>query len=196
MRPEDIDLSDRKKIDYSGKDSDIDGLYRQYQKGRLLIQPDYQRKYVWDGKKASLLIESILMNIPIPIVYLAQTKEDKINVIDGQQRLTSVFCYIDGKFPDGKEFKLTGLNVLTDLKGKKFKDLDDSVQNQILDYPIRTITFTKDSDPDLQYEIFSRLNTGSVSSACVTNILSAISIPPVFSFMIYIQYRATVESCH
>lgn len=156
----DVDLSGRKKIDFSGKDSDIEGLYRQYQKGRLLIQPDYQRKYVWDAKKASLLIESILMNIPIPIVYLAATKDEKINVIDGQQRLTSIFSFLSGNYPDGKEFKLTGLQVLTDLKGKSFKDLDESTQNKICDYSIRTITFSADSDPDLQYEIFTRLNTG------------------------------------
>ena len=158
-----VDLSGRKKIDFSGKDSDIEGLYRQYQKGRLLIQPDYQRKYVWDAKKASLLIESILMNIPIPIVYLAATKDEKINVIDGQQRLTSIFSFLSGNYPDGKEFKLTGLQVLTDLKGKSFKDLDESTQNKICDYSIRTITFSADSDPDLQYEIFTRLNTGSVA---------------------------------
>lgn len=159
----DVDLSGRKKIDFSGKDSDIEGLYRQYQKGRLLIQPDYQRKYVWDAKKASLLIESILMNIPIPIVYLAATKDEKINVIDGQQRLTSIFSFLSGNYPDGKEFKLTGLQVLTDLKGKSFKDLDESTQNKICDYSIRTITFSAYSDPDLQYEIFTRLNTGSVA---------------------------------
>ena len=58
---EDIDLSDRRKIDFKPKDPDIDGLYRAYKKGRLLVQPNYQRKYVWDSKKASLLIESILM---------------------------------------------------------------------------------------------------------------------------------------
>lgn len=160
---DDIDLSGRKKIDFIPKDSDIDGLYRNYQKGRLLIQPNYQRKYVWDSKKASLLIESILMNIPIPIVYLAATQDEKINVIDGQQRLTSIFSFIDGKFPDDKPFKLTGLKVLTELKGKTFKTLDESLQNKITDYSIRTITFTADSDPDLQYEIFSRLNTGSVA---------------------------------
>lgn len=160
---EDVDLSGKRKIDFTGKDSDIDGLYRQYQKGRLLIQPDYQRKYVWDAKKASLLIESILMNIPIPIIYLAATPEDKINVIDGQQRLTSIFSFIDGKFPNGKDFRLSGVQVFPELRKKKFSELDDAMQNKILDYSIRTITFTADSDPDLQYEIFSRLNTGSVS---------------------------------
>ena len=138
-------------------------LHRLYEKGRLLIQPDYQRKYVWDGKKASLLIESILMNIPIPIIYLAQTEDGKINVIDGQQRLTSIFSFIEGKFPSGETFKLTGLQVLKEVKGKTFKELDETYQNKIFDYTMRTITFTADSDPDLQYEIFTRLNTGSGS---------------------------------
>ncbi len=162
---EDINLSGRKKIDFIPKDSDIDGLHRNYHRGRLLIQPNYQRKFVWDTKKASLLIESILMNIPIPIVYLAATQDEKINVIDGQQRLTSIFSFIDGSLPGEKDkvFKLTGLKVFTELNGKTFKNLDESFQNKITDYSIRTITFTADSDPELQYEIFSRLNTGSVA---------------------------------
>ena len=160
---EDIDLSDRNKINFTSKDSEIASLHRQYKTGRLRIQPDYQRKYVWDPKKASLLIESILINIPIPIIYLAATKDNKINVIDGQQRLTSIFSFIDGKFPDDSTFKLRGMQVLTELKGKTFQELSEVYQDKIYDYSIRTITFDPDSDPDLQYEIFSRLNTGSVS---------------------------------
>ena len=136
LEDEDIDLSDRNKITFLGKDSDIDGLHRQDEKGRLLIQPDYQRKYVWDTTKASKLIESILINIPIPIVYLAATRDGKINVIDGQQRLTSIFSFIEGKFPDGRAFKLSGLQVKTELKGKTFKDLDEEDQNKIFDYSI------------------------------------------------------------
>lgn len=160
---EDIDLSGRKKITFTPKDAEVFSLHRSYKNGRLLIQPNYQRKFVWDAKKASLLIESILINIPIPIIYLAATQDDKINVIDGQQRLTSIFSFMDGRFPDGKEFKLTGLQVLTELKGLTFKELDEVSKNKITDYSIRTITFSSDSDPDLQYEIFSRLNTGSIA---------------------------------
>lgn len=158
-----VDLSGNKKIDSDAKDSDIDGLYRQYKKGRLIIQPNFQRKYVWDSKKASSLIESILIKVPIPTIYLAATKEGKINVIDGQQRLTSIFSFLDGSFPDGKKFVLSKLQVLNELSGKSFAELDDINQNKILDYTIRTVTFAADSDPDLQYEIFSRLNTGSVA---------------------------------
>lgn len=160
---EDIDLSGKRKIYTTSKDWDISGLYDQYQRGRLIIQPNYQRNYVWDAKKASLLIESILMDIPIPIVYLAATPDNKINVIDGQQRLTSIFSFLEGKFPDDKEFKLTGMQVYRDIRKKKFSELDEALQDKIRDYSIRTITFTAESDPELQYEIFSRLNTGSVS---------------------------------
>lgn len=160
---EELELQGSGKINFSSKDSEIASLHRQYKKGRLLVQPSYQRKYVWDCKKASQLIESILINIPIPIIYLAATKDDKINVIDGQQRLTSIFSFMDGTFPDGSVFKLRGMVARPELKGKSYKDLDESDQNKIYDYSIRTITFSSDSDPDLQYEIFARLNTGSVS---------------------------------
>ena len=160
---EDIDLSSKRKFEYQPSDPEVSGLYSKYKHGRLIIQPSYQRKFVWDHKKASLLIESILLNIPIPIVYLAATSDNKINVIDGQQRLTSIFGFIDGRLPDGKEFKLTGLKVFTELENKKFVELDESLQSKIQDYTFRTITFSADSDPDLQYEIFSRLNTGSVA---------------------------------
>lgn len=156
------DLTGR-RIHTTSADAQVDALHSRYKRGRLNIQPSYQRKYVWDVKKASQLIESILLGIPIPIIYLAEDQDGHVNVIDGQQRLTSLFSFIDGKFPSGRTFKLTGMNVFSDLQGKTFKDLSDAQQSTIFEYPLRTITFTKDSDPELQYEIFSRLNTGSVA---------------------------------
>ena len=162
MEEQEQDLTGR-SIHTTSADAQVDSLYGRYRKGRLNIQPPYQRHYVWDAKKASLLVESILLGIPIPIIYLAEDQNGHVNVIDGQQRLTSLFSFIDGKFPSGKVFKLTGLNVFTDLKGKTFQELSDAQQSTIEEYPLRTITFTKDSDPELQYEIFSRLNTGSVA---------------------------------
>lgn len=159
----DINLSTQRVIRTTSSDSQIQGLHNKYKRGKLIVQPIYQRNYVWDAKKASLLIESILLGIPIPIIYLAENENGEVNVIDGQQRLTSMFSFIDGAFPDGKPFKLTGMNVFTELKGKTFADLEMKLQDKILDYAIRVITFTADSDPDLQYEIFTRLNTGSVA---------------------------------
>lgn len=162
--PEDVDLSEGKRvIRTKSSDPTVEVLHAKYQRGKLNIQPSYQRQYVWDAKKASLLIESVLLDIPIPIIYLAQNEEGVENVIDGQQRLTSLFSFMEGKFPDSKIFKLTGLNVFKELKGKTYKDLDDAKQEKIRDYALRVISFTNESDPDLQYEIFQRLNTGSVA---------------------------------
>ncbi|MDP2229742.1 DUF262 domain-containing protein [Methylotenera sp.] len=143
-------------------DPEVVSLYNKYKRGQLVLQPDFQRQYVWDAVKASKLIESAVLLIPLPIVYLSEEKDGKEYVIDGQQRLTSFFSFIDGIFPDGKPFKLSGLNVCSDLNGKKFNELNDDLQNKINSYGIHTITFLKNSSENLKFEIFERLNTGSV----------------------------------
>lgn len=150
------------KIFTSTGDLEIDSLHSKQKRGRLVLQPDFQRQYVWDSKKASKLIESAILGIPLPIIYLSEEQDGKEYVIDGQQRLTSFFSYIDGGFPDGRPFKLTGLNVRTDLSGKKFSELSEELQDKVRYYKIRAITFQKDSSETLKFEIFERLNTGSV----------------------------------
>jgi hypothetical protein len=157
------DLSGGKRKIYTEQgDPEIDSLHKRFLKGRLNVQPEFQRQFVWDEIKSSRLIESALLDIPIPIVYLSEEKDGKENVIDGQQRLTSFFSFIDGKFPDSKEFKLKKLNVFTELNGKKFNQLSEELQDKITTYKIRVIKFKKESDGDLQFEIFARLNSGSV----------------------------------
>ncbi|MCL2349290.1 MAG: DUF262 domain-containing protein [Planctomycetaceae bacterium] len=156
------DLSGKRKIYTEQGDPEIDSLHKRFRKGRLNIQPEFQRLFVWDNKKSSCLIESALLDIPIPIIYLSEEKDGKENVIDGQQRLSAFFSFIDGQFPDNGEFKLSGLKVFTELNGKKFNQLSEELQDKILTYKIRVIKFKKESDSDLQFEIFARLNTGSV----------------------------------
>jgi len=156
------DLSGKRKIYTEQVDPEINSLYRRFKKGRLNVQPSFQRQFVWDKVKCSRLIESALLDIPIPIIYLSEEQDGKENVIDGQQRLTAFFSFIDGKFPDNNDFKLTGLNVFVELNGKKFNQLSEELQEKIINYKIRTIKFKKESDGDLQFEIFARLNSGSV----------------------------------
>ena len=156
------DLSGKRKIYTDQRDPEIDSLHKRFLKGRLNVQPVFQRQFVWDKVKSSRLIESALLDIPIPIVYLSEEKDGKENVIDGQQRLTAFFSFIDGKLPDNSEFKLSGLKVFTELNGKKFNQLSEDLQDKITTYKISVIKFRKESDSDLQFEIFARLNTGSV----------------------------------
>jgi ADP-ribosylglycohydrolase len=143
-------------------DPEIQSLYHKVKDGDLILQADFQRQYVWDEKKASKLIESAILQIPLPIIYISEEKDGLEYVIDGQQRLTSFFSFMDGRFPDGKEFKLSGLKVRSDLNGKKFSELPKELQKEIRCYIIRVITFQKDSGDDLKFDIFERLNTGSV----------------------------------
>lgn len=161
---ENIEVSSTKRRVYTEQgDPEIDSLYRKYKDGDLIIQPDFQRHFVWDANKSSRLIESALLDIPLPVIYLSEEKDGKEYVIDGQQRLTAFFSFIDGRFPDGIDFKLTGLKVFTELNRKSFKEIDRKLQNKIRYCKIRTITFRRESEADLKFEIFERLNTGAVS---------------------------------
>ena len=138
-------------------------LHDDVMRGKLLLQPTYQRQYVWDRQKATSLIESALMGIPLPVVYFAEEENGKKAVIDGQQRLTSFFSFIEGKFPNGKIFKLGKMQVFPEYNGRLYKELPEEMQDRIRDCNIRTITFKKESDPDLKFNVFERLNTGAVS---------------------------------
>lgn len=156
----------KRKIFADQGDPEIDSLYRKYKDGDLVIQPDFQRQFVWDATKSSRLIESALLEIPLPVIYLSEESDGKEYVIDGQQRLTAFFSFIDGKFPDGRDFKLTGLKVFRELNRKTFidlKEIDKKLQRKIRYCKIRTITFKEESEQDLKFEIFERLNTGAVS---------------------------------
>jgi hypothetical protein len=161
---EELELTDYKRTVFTDQgDPEVESLYGKYKRGKLVVQPDFQRYFVWDINKASRLIESALLDIPLPVIYISQEKDGKEYVIDGQQRLTSFFSFIDGVFHDGKEFKLKGLKVFKEFNNKKFDQLPEEIQDKIRYCKIRTITFRKESDPNLKFEIFERLNTGSVA---------------------------------
>ena len=121
----------------------------------IITDPDYQRKYVYDDKRASCLIESILIGIPIPVIYLAEEEDGVYSVIDGQQRITSFVRYLKNEFP------LVGLKRLQSLNGLYFKQLDKAVQRRLNYQTLSTVCIEKDSQ-NLKYEIFSRLNLGAV----------------------------------
>ena len=151
-----------KMIIWQAKDFSLREFQAMKQDGDLLLQPDYQRKYVMNVKLASRLIESILIDVPIPVVYLAEEADGAYSVIDGQQRLTSFISFIEGTLPDNSVFRLKSLNVLKELNNKSFTDLKKEDQTKIKTTTIHTILIKKESPEDIKFEIFERLNTGSV----------------------------------
>lgn len=138
------------------RDLSIRELYTQEQEGDLHLQPEFQRFYVFDDAKASRLVESVLMSVPLPLIYLSEEQDAKFSVIDGQQRLTSFFRFLRN------EFRLKNLTILNEFNGSYFRDLPDDTQRTIRNSSIRCIIVKRESDPDIKFEIFERLNTGSV----------------------------------
>jgi hypothetical protein len=164
MSDDDVELDidkDQRKIVWQAKDFSIREFLTMKNDGELILQPIYQRNFVATDVIASKLIESILLDVPIPVVYLAEEQDGSYSVIDGQQRLTSFLSYLEGKFPDSRPFKLSGLKVLSELNRKLFVELDSEFQKKIRSTTIHSIIIKKESNSDIKFEIFERLNTGS-----------------------------------
>ena len=148
------------------------GLYDLW-KNKEIIIPQFQRKYVWSIKQASRLIESFMMGLPIPPVFFFVQPEDQKNlVIDGMQRLHSIFYFFEGYFGEadqaGKrsEFKLTGINEQSRWYGKKFIDFTEGDQRKLKNTVLRSVLVKQlhpESDLTSIYHIFERLNTGGTS---------------------------------
>lgn len=137
-------------------DLSLGTLVEQWQNGQLLL-PDFQREYVWSNAKASRLIESLLLNIPVPVVYFAETEDAKFLVIDGHQRIRSIVRYFDN------QFRLSGLRISEEFKGKRFFELPEKEQRFLAMRVLRAIILTFESHPDMKFEVFERLNTGGVA---------------------------------
>lgn len=149
-----LEQLDEKKVFTEDKDIPLSQLKDMFDEGDIDTKPIYQRDFLEDWPKASRLVESVLLSIPIPTVYLCQEKDETLSVIDGQQRLTSFIKYLKN------EFALRGLQELPELNGKKYSELEKPIQKKLKNSTIHAITLLKESE-ELKYEIFARLNLGS-----------------------------------
>lgn len=144
----------RSTVLVSKSDLSVFELNRRYTKGNLQLQPDFQRYSVWSNKQASQLIESVFLNVPIPMIFLSEEDDGKLHVIDGQQRLNSFFRFLNN------DLKLTGLETIVSYNGKTYNKLTAELQSTLEDHTLRVITILRNSDPDVKFEVFKRLNTG------------------------------------
>lgn len=145
-----------RKITTQAYDKSVYDIVRMIEDKDIRLDPDYQRNYVWDNKKASMLIESIILNVPIPVIYVSQEKDDSWSVIDGLQRLNSLKRFFDGKF------KLSGLEILSELNKQDINTLNPKALRMLKNGLLRVIMITHDSNEEIKYDVFMRLNTGSV----------------------------------
>lgn len=131
-------------------------------KNERLIIPDYQRNAEqWDERKESLFVESVLNNLTVPAFFFAQRDDRKIEVVDGQQRLTTIWKYADDNFAisdDDSMVYLTPQSV--HYRGKKFSQLSSELRAVFNDYPLTIIYLPQNLDLSTKLEIFRRINEG------------------------------------
>jgi hypothetical protein len=144
-----------------GADYTLSVLYEKLKNDEIKI-PEFQRNYVWKPKQASKLVESFLLGLPVPGIFLANDKESgNLLVVDGQQRLRTIKAFRDGKYPTTEDpFYL--IEVQDKWKGKLYKDLEPFDRKKFDDSILRA-TIIKQIDPNDNtsiYHVFERLNTG------------------------------------
>ena len=122
--------------------------------GSLDLSPRFQRRNRWDRERQSQLIESFILNVPVPAVYLAEESKGVFAVIDGKQRLTAIVQFLND------EFRLTRLGLRRDLEGARFSDLPSEVAATLRMRPIRAVTIMRQTPDWVKHEVFVRLNRG------------------------------------
>jgi hypothetical protein len=155
-------------ISVSPSDPTLELLAQQLERSDIII-PFYQRRFVWKIEQASKLIESFLMGLPVPQVFLYVNEEDQLEVIDGQQRLMSIKYFLEGLYGEEDDrgrrqtFKLKGLAQRSEYNGKMFSELSTKDQRKLKNSTLRAINI-KQLKPrgsgDSVFHIFERLNTG------------------------------------
>ncbi len=155
----------RKPVDYNTLEYPIEILVQKYLDGidedeNELFIPDYQREMAWDEDKQSKFIESVLLGLPLPYIFVADISESedlaRLEIIDGTQRIRTLARFIKN------ELKLNNLEKLASLNGFTFKDLPLSRQRRFQRNTIRMIQLTEEADEEVRRDLFERINTGSV----------------------------------
>ncbi|MBN1379554.1 MAG: DUF262 domain-containing protein [Gammaproteobacteria bacterium] len=158
--PDEIPIRDRRVITQP-YDLVVESLIEQIKNNIIFLRPlserpSFQRRYVWTDKLASRLIESILLNVPIPPCYLSQNEDYELDIIDGQQRLFSIYRYMDN------QFALSNLEVLTELNGSRYHETSTKIQRKLKTHTLRCVLITNESHPEIKFDVFERLNTNTV----------------------------------
>lgn len=151
--------SDFNSLSLSSSDWTVETLFSQIDKGNIELSPGFQRREVWDKKKKSAFIESLILNIPVPQIVIAQRKDirGKYIVLDGKQRLLSILRFYEN------DLRLQNLDLLNEINGETYEKLDEEYRNALDNATIRAVRLSGWQHDSVLYTIFHRLNTGSAS---------------------------------
>ncbi|MGW8788686.1 DUF262 domain-containing protein, partial [Heyndrickxia sporothermodurans] len=157
-RAENQILEQQSRVDYDIRDFPIAFIVDNFDEGEYFV-PEYQREYVWTNDYKVRLIESLLLGLPIPLIFLSDTATGELEIVDGVQRISTLSSFINNKL------QLNGLKKLTLINGFYFKDLPPSQQRKLNSKSLRVIVLRSNTKEDIRKELFNRLNTSSLKAS-------------------------------
>jgi Protein of unknown function DUF262 len=165
-------LAQRRKVDFDTYDVTVDELLRRVTKDRIDIAPVYQRQFRWDAEHQSRLVESVLLGIPVPPLFMATNTVSNIQnqweVVDGLQRLLTLVNFAGDQAArkaahlEGAPLHLKGLDKLGTFEGVAFDGLPTDIRTTFEDRPLKVVVLNDKSDVQVRYDLFERLNTGGI----------------------------------
>jgi len=156
----------QKQVAYDTKEYPVEILVQKYMEGQdddsnELFIPDYQREMAWDDARQSKFIESVLLGLPIPYIFVGDIRDDendlgRLEIIDGSQRIRTLARFVNN------DLTLSGLKKLTEFNNFTFADLPLARQRRFKRTTLRMIQLTENADEEIRRDMFERINTGSV----------------------------------
>ncbi len=164
-----LELIDKKieQVRTNSLDLSFNEILDMYREGEFEISPEYQRLFRWSIEKESQFIESLILEMPIPPIYVIEKEESVYELIDGLQRI-STYLHFRGQLVETENvsdekreaLQLEGCDIVKELNGLTYEDLPKTLQIRLKRSFVRVEIIRKDSDPRLRYYMFKRLNTG------------------------------------
>jgi hypothetical protein len=160
---------ERRRVDVAVADHTVREVVRMVREGEMNAAPVYQRKFRWKAEDESRLIESLMLGLPVPSVFVAANSDFSLEVVDGLQRVSTLVHFLEPRPEDLEKIgrsaplALTGMDKLKKLEGLGFSRLPEGVQRYFGRLGLRVTTLTDKSDPNVRFQLFERLNRGAVA---------------------------------
>ncbi len=157
----------RRTVDFDTFDIQFQELLRMLSEGQISVAPAYQRQFRWNDERCSQLIESLMLGIPVPNLFMATNDDNTRETVDGVQRLSAIVKFagdeeLRKKLGLEKVLKLEGLKKLSFFNKHRFDTLPTLIQQHVRTRPLRVVTLNDKSDKIIRFDLFERLNTGGV----------------------------------
>lgn len=159
---------ERRLVSFDSYDLSVRQLLDMFESGEIEVPPEYQRQFIWDESRESQLIESVMLGIPVPSLFMATNSDSTWEIVDGVQRLGTLAHFLGSpgllsKVNRPTPLVIEDLDKLSALNGVLHKDLPKSIQLMFSTRPVRVTVLNDKSDLNVRFDLFERLNTGGIS---------------------------------